>query len=114
MAKLTQMTFGYRRSHRLAEYENVTAECSAVVDFDPGDDLADVAEIAWGVVKANVKRQILEADKNQAHKAIDVYLGLPPEVARTLRVKTLGDAADEDQNRWTEADAFARLIQAKE
>lgn len=110
MAKLTQVTVAYKRTHRLADYEMVTAECSATVDFEPGDDGSDVMAVAWDFVKANVKRQILAADKAHAKKAEEVYLGLPPEVAATLRVQTVQDAADADQSRWQEAERVARLI----
>jgi hypothetical protein len=109
MAKLTQVSVTYQRTHRLGDYEMVKAECSATVDFEPGDDDSDVMAVAWQFCKANVMRQILAADKAQAHKAEQVYLGLPPEVADSLRVMTLQDRADADQSRWNEAVRIARL-----
>lgn len=107
MAKLSQVTFGYRRTHNLGDYNSITADVSATVTLEPGDDAADVAAVAWDFLKRNAKAQVLQA---AGKKAEEVYLGLPPEVARTLRVKTLQDAADDDQSRWHEAEQVARLI----
>jgi hypothetical protein len=87
MAQVTSIVVRYGSTYPTGNYQNISPSFELEIRLEPGDDLKAVADAAWDVAKANVRKQVVEAlARTEGRAAQEVYNGLPPEVASTLTV----------------------------
>jgi len=58
MSKAKEITVSIRQVKNLGNYQSLTAEASATVQIEDGDNVYAVYDEAWNVVKAEVGEQL--------------------------------------------------------
>jgi hypothetical protein len=87
MGQIRSIAVRFGSTYPTGNYQNVSASFEMEIDLEPGDDFKKIVDAAWGVCKANVRKQVSEAlARTEGKTAAEVYNGLPPEVAETLTV----------------------------